>query len=229
MIAGSSILLVEDERAISEPLGELLTREGYNVTVAETGAGARARVADDPDLIILDWRLPDGQGIDLLQQWRRAGRTVPVIFLTARTELIDKVLGLEMGADDYVTKPFEPRELLARIKARLRAPTPAQAPARALKVGGVQLRLDTREVTFEGARVELARMEFGLLRLFMENPGRVFTRDEILTRVWGMDSYPTTRTVDTHVLQLRNKTRSDLFESIRGVGYRMVKDTPDNN
>lgn len=166
--------------------------------------------------------LPDGQGIDLLRAWRRDGYSGPIIFLTARTELLDKVLGLELGADDYVTKPFEPRELLARIRARLRAHAPVPVPApRHLAIHDIRLCPDTRDVTFEGQPVVLSRMEFGLLELLMENPGRVFSRDELLARVWGYESYPTTRTVDNHVLKLRQKLAPELFESVRGIGYRL--------
>lgn len=216
------ILLVEDEASVAEPLGALLRSEGYAVEVAPTAAAATRAIAGDPDLVLLDWMLPDGQGIDLLRRWRGEGRTLPVIVLTARSELLDKVLGLELGADDYVTKPFEPRELLARIRARLRRRDEPAPPL--LRHLGLELDPSTRIARFEGQELELTRLEHDLLALFLRSPGRVFTRDEILNQVWGYERFPTTRTVDTHVLQLRQKTRPELIESVRGVGYRLVRD-----
>ena len=217
------LLLVEDEEHIRAPLRDLLEREGYAVTAVATAREARAAMeADAPALVVLDWMLPDGQGIDLLGEWRRRGVAAPVIVLSARAELIDKVLGLELGADDYVTKPFEPRELLSRVKARLRGAR--QAPAaeeQRLVHGDVALTPATREVLLCGRPVALTRMEFALLELLLRSPGRVFTREEILNRVWGYESTPTTRTVDTHVLQLRAKLGAEIIESVRGVGYRI--------
>ncbi len=215
------ILLVEDEPTVAEPLAALLRREGFAVEVAATKRAAVEAIIHDPDLVLLDWMLPDGQGVELLRQWRAEGRTLPVVFLTARVDVVDRVLGLELGADDYVTKPFEPRELVARVRARLRR---HGAGPEVLRHLGVELEPATRAARFEGAPLELTRLEHDLLTLFLRNTGRVFTRDEILNRVWGYDSFPTTRTVDTHVLQLRQKTRPDLIESLRGVGYRMVRD-----
>jgi len=214
--------LVEDEPGIHEPLARFLRGEGYDVEIATTAAAARAAFAAGPDLVILDWMLPDGQGKDLLAAWRTAQATTPVIMLTARAELIDKVLGLELGADDYVTKPFEPRELLARVKVRLRAP----AQRKTLAHGGVEIDDVERRVRFHGNVVEMTKMEFDLLNIFVENAGKVFSRDELLNVVWGFDAYPTTRTVDTHVLQLRQKLAPELFETVRGIGYRMSR-TPD--
>jgi DNA-binding response OmpR family regulator len=226
------LLLVEDEDAIAAPLLEFLRREGFDVLHAGTTADARSLMASNAaslELAILDWMLPDGQGIDLLRDWRRSGNETPVIFLTARHELIDKVLGFELGADDYVTKPFEARELLARLRARLRRP-PAGSPAgtaaedgNVLECGDIRMDLGRREVTRDGQKVELTKMEFELLRLFLDNPDQVFSRDEVLNRVWGYESYPTTRTVDTHVLQLRQKFGSERFETVRGIGYRFMK------
>ena len=224
----SRLLLVEDERAIAEPLMRYLGNEGFMVDLASTAAEARLSMRQAPDLVILDWTLPDGQGIDLIRSWREAGQQVPVIFLTARHELIDKVLALELGADDYMTKPFEARELLARVKARLRQ-APAgreEAPAKCppLRHHRIGLDLSAHVATYDGTLVELTRMEFALLKHFMENVYRVFSRDEILNQVWGFDAFPTTRTVDTHVLQLRQKFAPEYFETVRGVGYRMAKE-----
>jgi DNA-binding response OmpR family regulator len=220
------VLIVEDEPQVAASLRELLEREGYAVTLAGSVAEAkRALDAGSLDVMLLDWRLPDGEGIDLLKELRKTS-DLPVLMVTARVDVIDKVLGLEIGADDYVTKPVEPRELLARIKARLRKPrgeATAKPPA-VLEACGVRIDKDTREVTFDGKSIELTRMEFGLLVLLLENPGRVFSREELLNRVWGYERTPTTRTVDTHVVQLRTKLRADLIESVRGIGYRLVKE-----
>jgi DNA-binding response OmpR family regulator len=218
------VLLVEDEEHIRGPLSEVFEREGYAVTAVGTMKAARACVAAGlPDVVVLDWMLPDGQGLDLVARWRRDGLMMPVIFLSARVELVDKVLGLEMGADDYVTKPFEPRELLSRVKARLRTAKlgrEAREPS-CLVHDEIEMDLDAREVRFRGERVVTTRMEFSLLKVLLESPGRVFTREELLNSVWGYDSTPTTRTVDTHVLQLRSKLDASLIESVRGVGYRV--------
>lgn len=219
------VLIVEDEPQVAASLRELLEREGYAVTHAGSIAEARRALAGETlDVMLLDWRLPDGEGIDLLKELRKTS-DLPALMVTARVDVIDKVLGLEIGADDYVTKPVEPRELLARIKARLRKPRAEPKPASApLEHCGVRVDRDTREVTFAGKIIELTRMEFGLLVLLLENPGRVFSREELLNRVWGYERTPTTRTVDTHVVQLRTKLRADLIESVRGIGYRLVKE-----
>lgn len=216
------ILLVEDEAAIARPLGRLLAQEGYAVLHAPDAKAAASAMREGVDLVILDWMLPDGQGIDLLRSWRATGHGEPVIFLTARHELVDKVLGFELGADDYLTKPFEARELLARIKARLRT-KPGAPPTKYLSYRGVKMDVEAHVVTHDGVEIELARMEYQLLKLFLENLNKVFTRDEILNLVWGFDSFPTTRTVDTHVLQLRQKLKPEYFETVRGVGYRLAR------
>jgi DNA-binding response OmpR family regulator len=223
----SAVLVVEDEAAVAASLRDLLEREGYTVRLAATLAEARrvlASPADPVDVVLLDWRLPDGEGIDLLRDLRRTS-DLPVLMVTARVEVVDRVIGLEIGADDYVTKPVEPRELLARIRARLRGRGRAPAdPPRALEGAGVRMDLRTREVTFEGRPVPLTRMEFGLLALLVEHPGRVWSREELLNRVWGYERAPTTRTVDTHVVQLRTKLRAGLIESVRGIGYRLRRE-----
>ena len=221
------ILLVEDEASIRDPLAEHLRREGFVVSPCEAVATAVALFAGH-DLAIVDWMLPDGQGVDLLRVWRGQRMTQPVIFLTARADLIDKIVALELGADDYVTKPFEPRELVARIKVRLRAAHPAgiayEVSRGLFSEAGISLDSRARAATFNGIPIDLTRMEFDLLAQFLANPGVVFSRDELLNKVWGYDSYPTTRTVDTHVLQLRQKTAPELFETVRGIGYRFRAD-----
>jgi DNA-binding response OmpR family regulator len=215
----SRILVVEDDAAIATSLRGLLMRDGHDVVVARTIAEAREALTPAIELVLLDWMLPDGQGVDALKAWRKH-TDVPVILVTARVDLIDRVVGLEIGADDYVTKPFEARELTARIKARLRGRAKGPAAPETLSLEGVTVDLASREVTFRGAHVELTRMELGLLRLLMENPTRVFTREELLNRVWGYERAPTTRTVDAHVLALRTKLDPALIVSIRGIGYR---------
>jgi DNA-binding response OmpR family regulator len=222
------ILLIEDDPNLGESLRDHLQREGYAPTLATSLSGARkVLAADAPSLIILDWMLPDGQGIDFLRELRAAGNRSPTILLTARADLVDKIVGLETGANDYMTKPFEPRELVARIRAQLRTAASAGTEARSgepdatIEVSGLRIVPRTREVTFRGKALELTRMEYELLRLLAENPDRVFTRDELLNKVWGYESFPTTRTVDNHVLQLRQKTEESLFETVRGVGYRL--------
>jgi len=220
------VLVVEDEPEVAASLRALLEGEGYVVEVATSIAAARRALGGSVDVMLLDWRLPDGEGIDLLKEIRRTS-DLPVLMVTARVEVIDRVLGLEIGADDYVTKPVEPRELLARIKARLRPRNRQEVPAmpsRVLEHAGVRIDLDTREATFEGRSVPMTRMELNLLALLMEQPGRVFSREELLNRVWGYERTPTTRTVDTHVVQLRTKLRADLIDSVRGIGYRLVRD-----
>jgi DNA-binding response OmpR family regulator len=220
----SSILVVEDDAPLAAAVRDLLVGEGYDVRLAASLAEGRRALDGSIDLVLLDWRLPDGEGIDLLKEWRKTS-DVPVLMVTARVDVIDRVLGLEIGADDYVTKPFEPRELLARIKARLRGRRTAAEPARAIEAAGVRVDLATREVSFEGQPVSLTRMELDLLALLLAHPGRVFSREELLTRVWGYERTPTTRTVDAHVLQLRTKLRPDLVESVRGIGYRLKRES----
>jgi DNA-binding response OmpR family regulator len=226
----TAVLVVEDDPQVAASLRALLEREGYAVRLAATLAEARRALASRADPVgamLLDWRLPDGEGIDLLKELRLTS-DLPVLMVTARVEVIDRVLGIELGADDYVTKPVEPRELVARLRARLRdRQRGAPAPARTLEHAGVRVDLDTREVTFEGRPVPLTRMELGLLALLLEHPGRVFGREEILNQVWGYERTPTTRTVDTHVAELRAKLRPGLIESVRGIGYRLRRD-PEN-
>jgi DNA-binding response OmpR family regulator len=190
---------------------------------------ANASLMQKQDLIVLDWMLPDGQGIDFLKQVKSSEKAqLPIILLTAKSDLIDKVLGLESGANDYVTKPFEPRELLARIRVRLRETKGAGkatiAPQEKLQMGEIVMDLIRHEVTFKGVLVELTKMEFELLKLFIESPGRAYSREEILNKVWGYEHFPTTRTVDTHILQIRQKFYDGLIETIRGIGYRLKQE-----
>lgn len=215
-----SILLVEDDRNIAASLSAYLRSENYRVEICENLTEARSQMKNRPSMVILDWTLPDGQGLDLLKELRQHGNDVPVILLTARTELIDKVLALESGASDYLTKPFEPRELVARIRVRLRE---SIRPSASFVFAGIRLDDTTRLAEFNGETVDLTKLEFDLLKLLIESPGRVFTREMILNKVWGYDCFPTTRTVDNHIVQLRQKMDPAIFETVRGVGYRLVE------
>jgi DNA-binding response OmpR family regulator len=217
------ILMVEDDPSLGASLKSYLEKEGMDITHAKNLLEASEKYGAQTDLIILDWMLPDGQGIDFLREVRKDNSSTPVIMLTARTELIDKVLGLESGANDYITKPFEPRELVARMRAQLRQSqnqTKKPEGTDFIKVGELRIDFSTRQVEFNNEMIEMTKMEFELLRLLAETPGRAFSREEILNKVWGYENYPSTRTVDTHVLQLRQKLSDDLFETIRGIGYR---------
>jgi len=215
----AQVLIIEDHQNISLSLKDLIAKEGHQVKIAENLSEARTQLKDKPDLIILDWMLPDGQGLDFLIEIRKQGATTPVIFLTARAEIVDKVLGLEMGANDYLTKPFEPRELIARVRVQLRTKT--ESSGATLTVGNLVIDRIRHKVSFKGNVIELVKKEFDLLVLLAESPEKVFSRDEILNKVWGYDVYPTTRTVDTHIMLLRQKIDDDLIETVRSVGYRL--------
>lgn len=213
------VLLVEDEPAVAAAIVDYLISKGIDVHHVSDLTGARRAMSSQAfAVILLDWMLPDGEGPDLLREPRGSAR---VVFLTARTELTDRVVGLELGADDYITKPFEPRELLARIHVQLRR----QAAKPALPESG-PFAIDTarREARYRGELLELTKLEFDLLHLFVREAGRVFSREELLNLVWGYDVYPSTRTVDTHVFSLRQKSRAEHFVTVRGVGYRYVVD-----
>jgi two-component system response regulator MprA len=226
MTAGRTpkILLVEDEAPIREGLREALEREGYRVAVAGDVAGGIDALAGAPDLVVLDRRLPDGEGLEVLRAARRDGRDVPVLVLSARGLPEDRVAGLEGGADDYVTKPFHLRELLARVRAVLAR---AAGGAEAAEAAFGAFVLDRRaRVLRRGRRaIALTKLEFDLLHYFVRNPSRVLSRNELLDRVWGYDRYPTTRTVDYHVASLRRKVERKgraprHILTVQGTGYR---------
>lgn len=214
------LLVVEDDPSIAMPLMTYLLSRGFRAVHAPSLAEATRQIAENAfDAIILDWALPDGDGVAWLRT--RKGST-PVIMLTARADLIDKVLGLEGGANDYLTKPFEPRELEARIHAQIRSSRAAPDEDTAtLSSSGIVLNPVTLDVTFNGDPVTLTQMEFKLLHHFLRHPRRALSRTDILNAVWGL-RYPTTRTVDVHVGQLRQKFSQELFETLHGVGYRFV-------
>jgi two-component system phosphate regulon response regulator PhoB len=224
----ASILVVEDEPAIQELISVTLTRNGHSVTRTANAAEAwRAVSAALPDVILLDWMLPDGSGLAIARRLRSEPRTrdVPIIMLTARAADDDKVAGLESGADDYVTKPFSPRELEARIQAVLRRRAP-QLSSEAVEVEGLMLNPATRTVTGKGERLKMGPTEFELLHFFMTHPDRVYARAQILDQVWGDHVFLEDRTVDVHIRRLREALSPSghdrLVETVRGAGYRFL-------
>ena len=194
------LLVIEDEPSISDPLAYMLEKEGFEVAVAATGpAGVEEFERSGADLVLLDMMLPGLSGTDVCKALRQASN-VPIIMLTARDSEVDKVVGLELGADDYVTKPFSHRELLARIRAVLRRRTePEEVTPTALEVGPVRMDVDRHRVTVSGAQVQLPLKEFELLELLLRNAGRVLTRQQIIDRVWGADYVGDTKTLDVHI------------------------------
>jgi two-component system alkaline phosphatase synthesis response regulator PhoP len=219
------ILIIEDEPDLLRGLALNLKAEGYGVLTATRGdAGVEQALRDRPELVLLDVMLPGMNGLDVCRELRRKGFEAPIIMLTAKAEEVDRVVGLEIGADDYVTKPFGIRELLARIRARLRRHAPA---AVALRLGPAEIDFDKHEATRAGQRVELTGKEFDVLRLLARHRGEIVTRDRLLEEVWGYETYPTTRTVDNHILRLRQKLEEDpsnprYILSIYGEGYKLV-------
>jgi DNA-binding response OmpR family regulator len=219
-VSSGLVLLVEDEPAIADIQRLYLARDGYDVEVVGTGEQALDVVRERrPVAVVLDIGLPGIDGVEVLRRLRAEGLSTPVLLVTARDEEVDRVLGLEMGADDYVTKPFSPRELVARVRAVLRR-GPLVGTADDLSAGDVVLRVDERRVLVRGVEIELTPTEFDLLEALLRNPGRVLTRDELLTDVWHYSTAVTTRTVDVHVAQLRAKLGDSLaIRTVRGVGY----------
>jgi two-component system, OmpR family, phosphate regulon response regulator PhoB len=222
------ILIVEDERDIVQVLDYSLKSAGFDPVVAVDGEQARARIRQKvPDLVLLDLMLPDIRGTELCKELKSSQRTrhVPVLMLTARGEEIDRVLGFELGADDFVTKPFSVRELVLRIRAILRRGGTAEADQAREQVGPIRVDPGAHRAYVEGEEVPLTALEFKLLTTFMSRLGRVQTRETLLQDVWGLSSDLQTRTVDTHVKRLREKLGSgrDLIETVRGIGYRMVE------
>ena len=215
------MLLVEDDDAIAEPLAAGLGRHGFAVSRARTGA--EALTAPPHDLVLLDLGLPDMDGIDVCRRLRAAS-TVPIIVVTARSEEVDRVLGLELGADDYVVKPFGFRELVARIRAVTRRTRPTTSPTEGpQRVGRLELDRRQRQVRLDGAAVPLTAKEFDLLALLAEDPGAVLERQQILEQVWDPHWFGPTKTLDVHVASLRKKLGDPgWIETVRGVGFRLV-------
>jgi DNA-binding response OmpR family regulator len=224
----SRILVVEDDPAILRGLSDSLRRESYEVLAAADGESALRWIQQkNPDLIILDLMLPKLSGYEICRKMRAEGNMTPILMLTARGEEADRVLGLDLGADDYVGKPFSLRELLARVRALLRRSQPARALLDELRVGDVAVDFRSYEAHKRGSPLEMTRREFQLLRALASRPGEVITRSELLDQVWGLEAYPTTRTVDNHVAGLRAKLEQDPAQpehliTVRGVGYKWV-------
>jgi DNA-binding response OmpR family regulator len=222
--SGPQLLLVEDEESIGALVSAYLEQAGYRVAWTRSGEEALAAVESlRPSLVILDIGLPGEDGFDVCRRLRTRS-TVPVLMLTARDEEADRVAGLEVGADDYVTKPFSPRELAARVKAVLRRTDPVPPPGNRVELGDIVLDAEAREVTVAGAPVELTGKEFDLLAYLLENAGIVLSRDTLLDRVWGLTYAGGTRTVDVHIAQLRRKLgRPDAIRTFRGSGYKALR------
>jgi DNA-binding response OmpR family regulator len=222
--AGGTILVVDDEPNIADLVELYLRKEGFRVLKAATGEdGLSAARRERPRLVVLDVGLPGIDGLEVCRKLQ-AETPIPVIFLTARDAEIDRVLGLEMGADDYLTKPFSPRELVARVKAVLRRTEAAAPPATVIEVGGAVINLGRREVVAGGNVVELTAKEFELLRYLAERPGLALSRQQILDGVWGYGWYGDPRTVDVHVAQVRKKLAGTVaLTTVRGLGYRLDK------
>lgn len=222
----AKILIVEDEPAIQELLAFNITQAGFRVLRAEDAESAWLQIRQDlPDLILLDWMLPNTSGPLLAKQFRGEASTsnIPIIILTARGEEHDKILGLESGADDYITKPFSPRELMARIRAILRRHTPA-IPDEPVAIGGLELSPASHRVKAEGINIELGPTEFRLLYFFMSHAERVYSRSQLLNHVWGTQVFIDERTVDVHIRRLRKALeaagKDHLIQTVRGSGYR---------
>src|SRR4051812_16798474 len=220
-----TILVVEDEANIADLVDLYLVREGYRVLKQSTGAGALDAVRDHrPRLVVLDIGLPDIDGLEVCRRLRATGN-LPVIFLTARGDEVDRVLGLELGADDYLTKPFSPAELVARVKAVLRRVDGAQ-PSEIVQAGGGGLGGGRREIRVDDEPVDFTTKEFDLLRFLAERPGLALSRQQILDGVWGYDWFGDVRTVDVHIAQVRKKLGdSSSITTVRGIGYRMDSNT----
>jgi DNA-binding response OmpR family regulator len=216
----SRILIVEDELGLSSFLEKGLGSRGYSTKVVDDGAAAIAIASDeDFDLVILDLGLPDVDGLSVLRELRRRGERMPVIILTARDDLGDKIEGLDAGGDDYVTKPFKLEELLARIRVRLRDGGGSEQMV--LEAGGITLDLRTRRAMLEGRLIDLTAREFTMLETLMRHPGQVLSREQLLAHVWGYDYDPGSNVVEVYVRYLRRKLGPDSIETVRGMGYRI--------
>ncbi len=227
---GGRILVVEDEESISQPFAEALRRAGFEAIVTGTAAGAiELAASEDPDLVMLDLALPDGDGRDVCRELRRRS-DVPIVMLTARGTEMDKIVGLELGADDYVVKPFSAAEVIARTRAVLRRSAPRNgdgAAAKPVRIGEVELDPAARIARFRGEELELSRKEFDLLAVLMRSAGRVVKREDLMSEVWDTNWFGSTKTLDVHIGWLRRKLDDDpadptYIETVRGVGFRFA-------
>lgn len=225
-MASEVILLVDDEKNIIELARMYLEREGFGILTSMNGPGALEIIRrDHPDLVVLDIMLPGLDGLEICKQVRSSGDMIPIILLTARDDDIDKIVGLELGADDYLTKPFNPRELVARVKAVLRrANVSTQDNDEIIRIGSFELNIPKREVLFNGNKINLRYQEFEVLRVLAQNRDFALTRDQLLNKAWGFDFSGDTRTVDMHIAILRKKLidTNIKIETITGVGYKLV-------
>ena len=223
------ILVVDDEQSIRELITFNLEKAGYQVLCAEDGLEALKLIQDKVDLVVLDLMLPEVDGLEVCRRLKGEQQTagIPVIMLTAKDEEIDKILGLELGADDYLTKPFSPRELVARIKAVLRRSSKESSTMGQLIVGDLRMDFNSYEVFLGKESLELTPKEYELLKLFLTNIGKAYSREQLLDQIWGYEYYGDTRTVDVHIRHLRAKLSGDpklseAIETVRGVGYRFT-------
>ncbi|MFN8193160.1 MAG: response regulator transcription factor [Nocardioidaceae bacterium] len=220
------VLVVEDEESYSEALAFLLRKEGYDVAVADTGPGAIAEFErTGADIVLLDLMLPGLPGTEVCRHIRQVSN-VPVIMVSAKGDEVDKIVGLELGADDYVTKPYSPRELLARIRAVLRRGSEPELASSVLEAGPVRMDVDRHIVSVDGSTLRLPLKEFELLEYFLRNPGRVLTRGQLIDRIWGANYVGDTKTLDVHVKRLRAKIEAEpsepkLLVTVRGLGYKL--------
>ncbi|KXS49796.1 MAG: two-component system, OmpR family, alkaline phosphatase synthesis response regulator PhoP [Halanaerobium sp. 4-GBenrich] len=224
------ILVVEDEKNIRELIKFNVENAGYEVETAADGKEAMAKLSEEIDLVVLDLMLPEIDGMEVCRRMRSSEelRQIPIIMLTAKGEEVERILGLEMGADDYMTKPFSPRELVARIKAIFRRIKEYRADDEKIKdeiieVGKIKIDISRHEVIYEGQKIILTPKEFELLRYLIINQGRVLSRDLLLEKIWGYEYAGDTRTVDVHIRRIRKKLNSDYIATVRGVGYKFVK------
>jgi DNA-binding response OmpR family regulator len=222
------ILIVEDDRRVQKALRRLFETEGYSVDSAFDGSAGLQAVKGAPvAAVVLDLRLPSMSGRDVCREIKTSSPNTPVIILSAMTDVVDKVSLLELGADDYVTKPFSPRELLARVRGAIRRSTRQAAPGDVFSFGEVVVDFNSMQLTRGGRPIAMTAQEFKILRFMSQNAERVISREELLNAAWGYQSYPTTRTVDNHMLKLRQKVERDPanpvhFRTVHGVGYRFV-------
>ena len=222
------ILIVEDEPGMVAGLRDNFEFEGYQVLSAMDGvSGLERALADSPDLVILDVMMPRMSGLDVCKQLKSKRPAIPIIMLTARGQEVDKVVGIELGADDYVTKPFSIRELLARVKAVLRRVGSVPKAQDSYSFGDVEVNLQSCQVSRRGRSLDFSSKEFDLLKYFLSHPGEALTRDRLLEEVWGYDKFPTTRTVDAHIVRLRQKLEPKpddprFFLTVHGTGYKFV-------